>query len=81
MTNSSVSQGSEFGVKVHQSFPEVVSYLCNPFQKNNLNYAVKNNQAIITPKMASSLRFNRGQNIIGKQGRNAMQKRAISYKN
>ena len=23
------------------SFPEVVSFLSNPFQKNNLNYAVK----------------------------------------
>ena len=26
----------------HKSFPEVVSFLSNPFQKNNLNYAVKN---------------------------------------
>ena len=41
------------------SFPEVVSFLSNPFQKNNLNYAVKNQQAIITPRMATTIRLQR----------------------
>jgi len=45
-----------------KSFPEVVSFLSNPFQKNNLNYAVKNSQAIVTPKMACGMRFSRAYN-------------------
>tara|TARA_B110000305_G_C19387710_1_gene613117 strand:- start:143 stop:481 length:339 start_codon:yes stop_codon:yes gene_type:complete len=49
---------NSFGGK-KQSFPEVVSYLSNPFQKNNLNFAVKNHQAIVTPKMAQGMRFTR----------------------
>jgi len=40
----------------------VVSFLSNPFQKNNLNFAVKNQQPLITPKMATSMRFSRGYN-------------------
>jgi hypothetical protein len=39
-----------------QSFPDVVSILNNPFQKSHLNFAVKNQQAIITPKMAAEMR-------------------------
>lgn len=43
-----------------QSFPEVVSFLNNPFSKNNLNYSVKNQQPLITPRMAS---INRNERI------------------
>lgn len=45
-----------------QSFPEVVSYLSNPFQKNNLNFSLRNQQNIITPKMASEMRYQRAFN-------------------
>ena len=66
-TNSVCKNGSIYNshmttntTATKQSFPEVVSYLTNPFHKRNLNYSVKNQQAIITPKMASGMRFDRG---------------------
>jgi hypothetical protein len=36
-----VKQDHNFGMK-KQSFPEVVGFLSNPFQKNNLNFAARN---------------------------------------
>ena len=70
---------SSFSAK-KQSFPEVISFLSNPFQRNNLNYAVKNNQKIITPKEASGMRFNRSYRSNAGMGSKAAQGRAKSYK-
>jgi hypothetical protein len=39
------------------SIPEVVNLVSNPFFKNNLNYAVKNQKPLITPKMEQAMRF------------------------
>ena len=52
-----LNQNSVGSAASKQSFPEVVSAITNPFQKNNMNYAARNGHQIITPKMANSLRF------------------------
>ena len=46
-----------------QTFPEVLGIINNPFQKNNLNYAIKNNKAVITPKIQNEQRFAKNFNL------------------